>query len=472
MTRVLPEILTRHAAGVSALALALTVATAPLAAQEADPPAEQTTALSESEEALSEAEQRALVALDGEYGSAVERRWRATLEERGLAEGENERNVFLASGVATVAIEKGAPGWIEARRIAHAIAEARAKANLAAMTGRKARQQGSADFISRSSFAQGELSSEPRAALDQLARLRAKAADLTEEQLDAALAEIDPDYDPGAYSEESAPDLTVVLETRYENAAFQAAAETVAGATTYKVIEGPAEDGLNHEVLVGIVWSPRLQRLAGAIVDARAPMPVAASGTPIAEMLPGTVGDAVTAFGTRVFIDEVGDRALLSFAQVEPAAVGAANQAQARRAALSAAEDIAIGQIASFMGEKIAFESETSTRQISQVYAELVQRGVEIETEQVRRIRETTGQVEITGATPVWREIVTHPETDQDIAVVAVAWTPSAQAEALRMGETLRNAGAEDGSATDLDPAGMEGEGMVFESEDPDSDAF
>jgi hypothetical protein len=424
-------------------------------------------------EQMTDAEQRALQPLDGEYGSEVEKRWRAILDEQGLQEGENARNVFIASGLATVAIQKGAPGWIESRRVAHDVAFARAKATLVAAMGQKIQRTGSARFTSNASFGQGQM--QQIEDIDQTKRILDKAADLTEASLDAALREIDPDYDQARYEEMAAPEKQVALENVFEQTSYRAAARVIAGATTYRVIEGPAADGQNHQFLVAMVWSPRLSALAAAIQDGRTEMPVEGVRSSVQDMRPKSVGDAVAALGTRVFINENGDRALISFAQTEPAQVSANDRDMARRAALSAAEDLALGQIASFVGENVALESETQSRQVTQVYADLVQRGVDIDTEQVQTIRSASGLVEITGAQPVWRQVVQHPETEQDIAIVAVAWSPSSQAMGDRMGGAIDealSAGTEAGSSEEDASDGGAEEDLTFESEPVDPDAF
>lgn len=429
------------------------------------------TAVSE-EDALDEVEQRALQPLDGEYGSEVEQRWRGVLDDAGLREGENPRNVFIASGLATVAIEKGAPGWIESRRVAHDVAFARAKADLVAAMGQRVQQTRNARFVSNASFGQGQVQRVEE--VEQTARILDKASELTERTLDEALRDIDPEYDAQRYEQMSMPERQVALENLFEQATYRIASRVIAGATTFRVIEGPSADGANHQIIVGMVWSPRLSALAAAIAEGRTSMPVEGARTSPEEMTPATVGDAVTAMGTRVFIDENGDRAIISYAQAEPAQVNPNDLDMARRAALSAAEDLALGQIAAFVGENVTLESETASTQLTQVYAELVQRGVEIETEQVQTIRSASGRVQITGAQPIWRQVVQHPETEQDVAIVAVAWSPSSQAMGERMGgaiDSARSMGSEAGqSATDPDDEDVTG--RTFESEAVDPDAY
>ena len=428
--------------------------------------------IADEQTALDEVEQRALQPLDGEYGSEVEQRWRAVLAEAGLREGENPRSVFIASGLATVAMEKGAPGWIESRRVAHDVAFARAKADLVAAMGQRVQQTGNARFASNASFGQGHVQMIEE--VEQTSRILEKAADLTERTLDAALRQIDPDYDTRGYEQMAMPERQVALENLFEQATYRVASRVIAGATTFRVIEGPSADGSNHEILVGMVWSPRLSALASAIGQSGTSMPVEGARRSPQDLMPRTVGDAVAAMGTRVFIDENGDRSIISFAQVEPAQVNPNDLDMARRAALSTAEDLALGQIATFVGENVTLESETDSTQLTQVYADLVQRGVEIQTEQVQTIRSASGRVEITGAQPIWRQVVQHPETEQDVAIVAVAWSPSSQAMGERMGATMdaaRSTGGEIGQGEpDLDSDGITG--RTFESEAVDPDAF
>ncbi|MFC2993216.1 hypothetical protein [Halomonas tibetensis] len=426
----------------------------------------------EDSDELSDAEARALQPLDGEYGSDVEQRWRTILADSGLHEGENERNIFISSGIATVAMEKGVPGWIESRRIAYDVAMARAKAELVSTIGQKIQQSGTAQFTTNASFGQGQI--QEIETVDRTARIIDKVGELTEATLDAALRDIDPNYDQSKYETMSMPERQVVLENLFEQSAYRSAARVISGAKTFHVIEGQTSDGSNHEILVGMVWSPRLSGLAAAIQDGRTSVKADGTRTSAEDMVPKAVGDAVTAMGTRMFIDDNGDRAIISYAQAEPAQVNPNDRDMARRAALSVAEDLALGQIAAFVGENVAMESSVSARQLTQVYADLVQRGVEIDTEQVQTIRSATGRVNISGANTIWRQVVEHPETQQDIAVVAVVWSPSGQAMGRRMGEAIdaaRAAGPEAGTQTQGDQNDENAEdksSMTFESKPVD----
>ena len=459
-------------ATVAAFSVCALIAPLPLLAQDAEAEDPQLAEAVEMDDGLSDAERRAMMPITGEYGSEVERRWTARLREAGLQAGENPNDVFIASGIAVVAMEKGAPGWIESRRVAHDIAFQRAKADLVRTMGQTIRRTGNAQFTSNAVFGQGQI--QEHEAIDQVARIRGKAVDLTEAAIDRALRELDPDRDPSDFQAMSQPELQVAIEEIFEQATYRAAARVVSGASTFAVLEGPSEDGNNHEILVGLVWSPRLANLAAAIRDGRTT--VQAEGLRISahDLVPQTVGAAVTAMGTKAFIDETGNRAVISFAQAEPARVNPADRSTAERAALSVAEGIAAGQIAAFVSERVAVEDEVRSRQISQVYADFVQRGVEINTQQVETIRAATGTVQVTGVNTIWRQVVQHPETEQSMALVAVVWSPSGQ----EMGQRMRGAieAARTGASTVSESAttqvAPDQPGMTFESAPLDASQY
>lgn len=428
------------------------------------------------DEALDEAELRALQPLDGEYGSEAEQRWRAILADAGLREGENARNVFIASGVATVSMESGAEGWIESRRVAHDIAFERAKADLVALMGQRVQRTGNARFLSNAGFGQGHVQQIEQ--VEHAAAILDRVGEVAERALDEVLRALDPDYDVQRLSQMTIPERQVVLEDLYQLQTYRIASRVISGATTFRVIEGPSADGSNHQVLVGLIWSPRLSALAAAIGEGRTSLPVDGARLSAQDMMPATVGDAVSAMGTRVFIDENGDRAIISFAQAEPARVNPDDRDMARQRALSVAEELAISQISSFVGESVTLESEVDSRQLTQVYADLVQRGVSIRTEHVQTIRSASGLVEITGAQAIWRHIVQHPDTQQDVAVVAVMWSPSGQAMGQRMGAAIdaaRAAGSGAGHAPVSGADADEGQGATprtYESQPLDPDAY
>lgn len=439
-------------------------------------PAEQT---AQAGAELSPAEERALQPLQGEYGSAVERRWQEILNDSGLREGENSGDVVISSGIATVSLEKGVPGWIESRRFAHDLAHARAKANMVALMSQEVRRTGNVRMLENATFGQGHM--EDVESLDFAARIALKLGDFTEATIDMALEQLDPAYDTQKYSGMDIPERQVVIENLFELATNRIASRLIGGATTFRVLEGPTIDGNGHEILVGVIWSPRLASLAGAIMDGRTSSAAGKGGSPVGELLPQTVGEAVAAMGTRVFIDENGDRAILSFAQAEPANVSPNERDIARRAAISRAENFAASQIAAFVGENVTLRNPVTASELTRVYADLGSRSTQIEVEQVQEIRTATRPIKIDGAQIVWRQVFVHPETEQEAALVAMLWSPTAQASVKRMESAMKQAESSDPekeesqSVSELESDTQDGSnepGMLFESQGTDPEAY
>jgi hypothetical protein len=414
----------------------------------------------------------------GSYGSAVDQRWWATLDEEGLREGRNEGDIFISSGVAIVAMSKGVPGWIESRRMAFEIAFARAKAEMVRNIAQAVEETGDMRFIENVSFGQGYMEEVEK--LGQAARIARKVGDFTEATLNMAISQLDPDYNVGRYSGDGVGAREIVLQDLYRQATVRHASRMIGGANTYQVFEGPTLDGHNHEILVGLLWTPNFARLAATIDDGRTAMSTGLPGQPVSAFLPQTVGEAAASFGTKVFIDENGDRAIIAFGQAEPANVDALDRDLARRAAITRAETSAASQIASFVRTNIALRDSVDSESISRAYADPIERGVSIDIEQVQSIQSATGTVALRGVETVWRQIVQHPETGQDIAVVAALWSPSGQAGATAMQRAIDTSTVpEPDAAAVLEapaeakaPIAADHEGMVLERPRTDRGAF
>ena len=136
----------------------------------------------------------AAMPLTGDYGSKVDQRWREFLDAKGLHEGVNPGDVFLASGISIVNFDKGTPGWIEARRIAFELAQVKAKAAMVRYLGQKIERDVQVSLTEHSNFEQGYIDKLEH--LSQTYRVLHKLGDFTEATLDKALSQLDPEYDP------------------------------------------------------------------------------------------------------------------------------------------------------------------------------------------------------------------------------------------------------------------------------------
>jgi hypothetical protein len=406
------------------------------ASREAAPPAAAAAGASEqSDQSGATPAELAEMPLVGEYGNEVEQRWRAFLEANGLQEGVNPNDYFLSSGTEIVTFDKGIPGWIEARRIAFELAQVRAKARMIGYLAQKVKKDLEAPRSEYANFEQGYTEELER--LDQASRILRKMGDFTEAALDEAIGQLNPKYDPERYKGKDSDEKELVLEQLYQENLNMAASRLLIGALTYHVIEGPTASG-SHEILVGVIWTPNLARLGAAIDDQHYAMPLEEAGDYVRNQLPDTVGKAIASLGTRVFVNEKGQRALLAYGQAEPAnVVGSLERDLALRAAIDRAENNATGAIASFVGEKVTFRDSTASEALTRVYAGLGQRGSTIDSRSIRNITAATREVTLKGVGTVWQQIVKHPETGQEIAIVARMWSPEGLGTAIRMQDVI-----------------------------------
>ena len=278
---------------------------------------------------------------------------------------------------------------------------------------------------------------------------------------------------PEKYGGKDLQEKEAALEQLYQERVSATAAQLLVGALTFDVIEGPSESG-NDEILAGVIWTPNLARLASAIDDRQYAMPLQEAGDQVRDQLPRTMGEAVASFGTRVFMNEKGERALLGYGQAEPAnVVGPLQRDTALEFAQTRAERNAAAAITAFVGEKVTLRDMVSSQALTRVYTGLGQQGSTIDTNSVQEITAATRPVELNGIETVWRQIVKHPETGQEVAVAAVVWSPEGLATAKSMAEKMtQEHGAEPGSPPPSAAPQKAQEPLVLERRANDPRAF
>ena len=130
----------------------------------------------------------------------------------------------------------------------------------------------------------------------------------------------------------------------------------MSGALPLEVLEGPVEDGNSYEILVGLVWSPRLELAARAVAGGYAPTRADEAGRRIADWLPREEDSLSASWGVHKMIDENGDQVFVGFGQAAPRKTSASRRGRAEEAALRRAELRARGAIRGFLGEVVRSE--------------------------------------------------------------------------------------------------------------------
>ena len=358
--------------------------------------------------------------------------WRAFLSDVGLRVGANEGDLFVTSGTATVPFSIEHAGFIEGRGIAYEIAYMRAKAEMIRFLGTSGTREQVVDLLETAAWERGQ-SIDDMQPLRQGARIAQKLADLTEKKLDEELEKLDPDYDPRSYEDRAQKEEAYRLS--FQQRILTTAAAFVAGATPLKVYEGFSASGDNYQILVGLIWSPKLSRLAGAVGDNARPMRSEEAGPRIDEWLPATLVELIPSWGVHKLVNEHGDQVLVAFGQAAPRATAPDRRDRANESALEVAALRAEGAIRAFVGETLETKRTGDTSMVLVEYASAAE-GAEIDRSFYERIRAATGEVRLMGLTTVGEWVVDHPQNGHGVAIAAVSWSPGAVALADR----IRNA--------------------------------
>ena len=370
----------------------------------------------------------------GMYSPGLVADWQEGLREKGLKEGANDRDIYIASGRHTVTFPITHPGFHESRTFAFDVAYLRAKAEMIRFLGTEIASSNSYDVLENARWSDGQ--GVALAGLDQLDRIQKKAQDLAEAELDQELANLDPTYDPEKYGarEEKEEAVREAVSRRIRTVA----ANFVSGALPFEVLEGPTGNGQSYEILVGLVWSPRLELAARAVAGSYAPPNKGVPGVSISEWLPKTLDAISASWGVHKLIDENGDQVFVGFGQAAPRRASPSRQARAEDMALRRAGIRAAGALRGFVGETVRSERSDDGDEIAVEYADMAE-GSEITNAFVEKIRSNADAKMLKSLTEVGRWVVPHPANGQRVAVVAVSWSPTALEAARRVEETMRN---------------------------------
>ena len=367
------------------------------------------------------------------YARRLDGDWKDFLSAAELRIGHNEGDLFVSSGTETVGFPVEHPDFIEARGLAYEIAYMRAKAEMVRFLGTTGSREQVVERLESASLARGQ-PTDPVEPLRQRARMERKLGDLAEAKLDRALEEFDPNYDPSRY--ETRAQKEEAFRLGFSSKLRTTAASFVAGAVPLQVLEGLSADGNSYRVLVGLVWTPKLSRLARAVGESARPMSADEAGDRIEDSLPATVDAVVASWGIHHLVNEDGEQVLVSFGQAAPRTASPTRRERANESALELAAMRAEGAIRAYVGETLDSRRTGDTSLALVEYASAAE-GAEIDRAFRERIRAATEEVDLRGLSTVGEWIVEHPINGQSVAVAAVSWSPGGVALADRIREAM-----------------------------------
>ena len=370
----------------------------------------------------------------GMYSPGLMADWERSLREKGLKVGANERDIYVSVGQQTVDLPINHPGFHESRSIAYEIAYLRAKAEMIKFLAASIEKSNSYESLENARWSDGQGEALDR--LKKTSRIIEKVKDLAEKKLDQELAEIDPNYDPDKYG--SREEKEKAFRGAFKQQIREVASRFVSGAIPLEVLEGPTQAGNSYEILVGLVWSRRLELAARAVRGGNAPTNTGKTGIRISDWLPKRKETISASWGVNKMIDENGDQVFIGFGQAAPRKSSPSRRSRSEEAALRRAEIRAKGAIRGFVGEVIRSESSEEGDQISIEYANAATSNV-VGSTFVEKLKSTAKAISLTGLTVVGRWIVPHPANNQRVAIVAVSWSPKGLATAKRVKDAMRN---------------------------------
>lgn len=384
----------------------------------------------------------------------------------GLEAGFQERHgqvLIVAKGFAQVHGAPGSAAWANARGIAYATAELRARAALIQALGETVLSGRSVTALEDAGAITDPTAPKP---LDR-AQIGTKAQTTAEAQLDAELAKLG--VPPERYRDLPPEKKRLLLSEAYESYVKVAAARALSGVATLAVTEGPSEG--NQGVAVALVWSEQLAKLStlfaryGGLLPPKAPV----VGKRLADQIPTDPNRLLRCFGVQRCVDETGETVLVAFAQSGLADVAPAMRATALANAYDKAGLEARAQLKSFVYEQTSTEAQRELSQLAAVtvgersqvqevtvqQAERYQRGIRSGGEQkialtgVTEAKRWNGRID---GTPVAGVVLTWSPRNQRLAAQASA--ANAQAAAAQPGAPAQPTGAagSSGASTTFDP--------------------
>jgi hypothetical protein len=376
---------------------------------------------------------------------SLQDRWESVLEKSGWGEGAQEggvlifpdRNLIVSSGEEFTRVPIGQPGWVESRVVAYERAELQAKAKIIRYFTETTDTSRSLEMFEQASWSDGTVAEvrDIGEAAEIIEKIGKKSLDITDAMLDKALRKLDPDYDPGKYESLTPDKLKVVVEDLFKRRVSSMAFRSLIGVTPLYTTEG--EVGGQYQVLVGVVWSPKLNNVALSLSNDVYNLPPVPPGAKIETAIPEDPNVLIGTMGTRVVVDEKGQFAVIAYAQAQPRRAAPSRQQSAIHTAKKVAENRARAQIVNFVKESLSVRSTETFSELSREYSDLT-----VGTEAVRNYQEKIAgsqiRVSMRGLRTLKEWQFPHPVTGEPVVGAVLAWTPSSAEMATEMEQVMK----------------------------------
>ncbi len=376
---------------------------------------------------------------------SLDQRWRLFLDARNWGEGVYEggvitfpeRSLIVSSASEFTRVSIGQPGWIESRIVAFERAELEAKVKIIRFLAEASESKRSLDLMEKATWSDGTVAEVKQLSdiAETLDRLKKKTLALSDAALDSVLRKLDSDYDPSEYEKQTQEERKTIVEDIFQRKIRNLAFRTSIGVTPVYTSEGKVKG--EYQVLIGVVWSPKLNRLAMSLFNDEYNIPPVSPGKKISTHVPKKDSALLGTLGTRIVIDEKGDYAVLAYAQAQPRRSSPSREQSALHLAKQIAAERARAQIVNYIREGLTMRSEENSRELSREFSDLTV-GTETLRKYRHRIKGRKTKVKLSGLRVVREWNMLHPETGQKVAGAIVAWSPSSARMSEKMDMTMK----------------------------------
>lgn len=406
----------------------------------------------------------------------LEQRWQAFLDSKNWGECVHEggvvtfpqRDIIISSASEFTQVSVGQPGWVESRVVAFERAEMEAKAKIIRFLSETMTTERSLKLFENAGWSDGSIEEAKKMGQveETLGRIGKKSMALTEAALDKALQKIDEDYDPEKYNNKSPEELKTIVENTFRRRVKAMAFRTLIGVTQLYSTEG--KNGSEYQVLVGVIWSPKLNRLAMSLMNDEYNIPPVKPGKKLSQQIPIKDKILLGTLGTRIVIDENGHYSVLAYAQAQPRRSGPSRTQAALQTAKQIAADRARAMIVNYIKEGMTMRNEENSRELSREFSDM-----SVGTETVRKYEHSlTGRqvkIRLRGIRVVKEWSMAHPETGQTVAGAVIAWSPSSASLSKQIDSTMKNGRVKNKQPEKQLPVSS---GAILESMDVDTSAY
>ncbi len=350
--------------------------------------------------------------------------WRGWLARNHMLEGINRKAngdvIFVVKASDVVQVSPGAPEWVTARNALAGQLHLKALGKISRFIRQRLSGSARADWLKA-----GDTPPPLVAEIADRISLTERARHLAGLKLDAEIRKFDPTWKGEGKTDAQKRQIAVELSQSYREAIKADSELLTGGATTVIQCEGPARsDGTatagKYEVLVGVVWSPRLLRIARIIANPELALQPGKDRRSLARRFaqfdrrnPNWM--AMT-LGSRVWTDENGEMVVVGFGAAPATSIKSIDEGRARIDAVAAITRFASESIATTDVKSGAFAfsrmKDGSTRALDATAFE-------------QHIKSVMKSITLRGAYKITEWRGKHPVTGAPMHVVAYAWKPS-----------------------------------------------